>query len=229
MSGTGTCGSAYHLLSSRQADLAHHARRFAGDLSDLLNGTITHGVRISAAMTAAGTAVVGCGIKRTNLRSLPIRLRTRQPRTSLYLFVTYTLGLDEQDHRFLTATKSTYGLGTRETRRALRYDYERRASNEYPEAHLHLLGASERLAELVATGRPGRQPSRLHLPVGGRRFRPCLEDIIEFCIVEQLVEPRNDMWRENLNAKRDEFYRRQLKAAVRQDPETARSALEYRP
>ena len=37
------------------------------------------------------------------------------------------------------------------------------------------------------------------------------------------------MWKENLNAKRDEFYRSQLKVAVRQDPDTARSALEYRP
>lgn len=216
-------------MSAKQALLTNEARRFAGDLSELLNGTITQGIRISAAMLPAGAAVVGYGVTKNNLKSSPIELRTQQPRTSLYLFVTYTLDLNEQDDRFLTVTKSTYGLGASQTERAFRYDYERGPSNEYPEAYLHILGASERLAELVATGRPGRQPSRLHLPVGGRRFRPCLEDIIEFCIVEQLVEPRNDMWRENLNAKRDGFYRRQLKAAVRQDPDTARSALEYRP
>lgn len=180
-------------------------------------------------MLPSGTAVVGYRVTKSNLKSSPIGLRTRQPRTSLYLFVTYTLDLSEQNHRFLTVTKSTYGLGTRETQRAFRYDYEREASNEYPNAHLHILGESERLTELAKAGQRGRDPSRLHLPVGGRRFRPCLEDIIEFCIVEQLVEPQHDRWKESLNAQRDRFYRRQLKAAVRQDPGTARSALEHRP
>lgn len=180
-------------MSSKQAEIANEARRFAGDLSDLLNGTITEGIRISAAMRPTGTAVVGYGITSNNLKSSPIGLRTPQPRTSLYLFLTYTLDLNEQDHRFMTVTKSTYGLGTRETQWAFRYDYERKASNAYPDAHLHILGESERLAELTSIGRPGRHPPRLHLPVGGRRFRPCLEDIIEFCIVEQLVEPQHDM------------------------------------
>ena len=212
-------------MSSRQAELAGEARRFAGDLSHLLNGTITQGTRISAAMLPTGTAVVGYGITRNNLKSSPIPLTTRQPRTSLYLFVTYTLALSEQDPRFLTVTKSTYGLGTTKTEKAFRYDYERNPTNRYPEAHLHILGESERLSDLVGTGRPGRHPSRLHLPVGGRRFRPCLEDIIEFCIVERLVKPHHDSWEDNLEAARAQFYRRQLKAAVRQDTEAARSAL----
>ena len=180
-------------------------------------------------MLPKGTAVLGRGITKANLKSSPIELRTRQPRTSLYLFVTYTLDLSERDDRFLTVTKSTYGLGTSETEWAFRYDYVRNPSNKYPEAHLQILGESERLADLMSTGRPGRPPSRLHLPVGSRRFRPCLEDIIEFCIVEQLVEPRHDKWEEKLNSQRDQFYRRQLKAAVRQDPDTARSALEHGP
>jgi len=180
-------------------------------------------------MLPTGIAVVGYRITKNNLKSSPIELRTRQPRTSLYLFVTYTLGLSEHDHRSLTVTRSTYGLGTSETRWAFRYDYVRSASNEYPDAHLHILGESERLSDLVRAGHRDRDSSRLHLPVGGRRFRPCLEDVIELCIVEQLVEPQHDMWKENLNAQRDRFYRRQLKAAVRQDPDTARSVLEYRP
>ena len=194
-------------------------------MSDLLNGTITHGIRISAAMRCDGKAVVGYGITSRRWEASPIELRTRQPRTSLYLFVAYTLGLGEQDDRFLTVTKSTYSLGTSESESAFRYDYERNPSNDYPEAHLQILGKSERLSDLVSTGQPGRDPSRLHLPVGGRRFRPCLEDIIEFCIVERLVKPQHDDWKHNLEARRDQFYRKQLKAAVRQDPETARCAL----
>ena len=75
--------------------------------------------------------------------------------------------------------------------------------------------------------REDRQSSRLHLPVGGRRFRPCLEDIIEFCIVERLVKPRHETWRDMLDVKRNQFYRRQLQAAVRQDPQAAVGALKH--
>ena len=178
-------------------------------------------------MTRAGTALVGYRVTRKNLVSSAIELRTRQPRTSLYLYVAYALDLDERDGRFLTVTKSTYGLGTAETESAIRYDYERNSSNTYPEAHLHIHGCSEALDCLVRVGRRDRKPSKLHLPVGGRRFRPCLEDIIEFCIVEKLVEPEQENWKEVLNAHRDEFYRKQLKSAVRGDPQAAVSALRH--
>ena len=83
---------------------------------------------------------MGYGITRKNLVASPIELSTRQPRTSLYLFLAYRLDLDERDGRFLTVTKSTYGLGTGEERTSVRYDYVRNPSNEYPEAHLHILG-----------------------------------------------------------------------------------------
>ena len=216
-------------MSTRHSVLADEARYFADDLSALLNGTVTRRIRISAALRSDGRAFVGYGITKRCWEALPIELQTPQTRTSLYLFVAYTLHLNEQNHQFMTVTKSTYSIGTSATESAFRYDYVSNASNEYPDAHLHILGESERLAALVRAGRRERDPSRLHLPVGGRRFRPCLEDIIEFCIVEQLVEPQHDMWEEKLNAHRDRFYRRQLKAAVRQYPATARSVLEHRP
>ena len=180
---------------------------------------------MSAGMRSTGTALVGYRVTPQSMVSSSIELRTRQPRTSLYLYVAYTLDLDEQDGRFLTVTRSTYGLGTGETESNIRYDYERRPSNEYPEAHLHVHGYSEALAGLVKAGWGDRPSSRLHLPVGGRRFRPCLEDIIEFCIVEKLVEPQRKNWKEVLDDHRDEFYRKQLKTVVRRDPQAAISVL----
>jgi hypothetical protein len=65
----------------------------------------------------------------------------------------------------------------------------------------------------------------LHLPVGGRRFRPSLEDVIEFLIVERIASPR-DGWEAALNASRDAFLERQLRAAVRRKPESAVAQLE---
>jgi hypothetical protein len=85
----------------------------------------------------------------------------------------------------------------------------------YPEAHLQVNGASKPLAEWSGTPNT-RELSRLHLPVGGRRFRPALEDVIEFLITEKLAEPRAG-WREVLDQRRREWERIQLKAAVRND------------
>ena len=95
----------------------------------------------------------------------------------------------------------------------------------YGEAHLQIRGECSSLAELAGVSSVDRRFSKLHLPVGGRRFRPCLEDIIEFCIVEGLVLPHNPSWKEVVDAKRERFYLRQLKAAVRRHPEEAAFAL----
>ena len=73
-------------------------------------------------------------------------------------------------------------------------------------------------------GHEWRRPVDLHLPVGGRRFRPSLEDLIEFCILEDLVTPRRD-WQDELNASRDRFRIQQLKAAVRRNPDEAADVL----
>lgn len=70
-----------------------------------------------------------------------------------------------------------------------------------------------------------RELHRFHLPVGGRRFRPSVEDVIEFLAVEGLVEARPG-WQDVVEVERAEFHRVQLLAAIRRDPETARQALD---
>jgi hypothetical protein len=64
----------------------------------------------------------------------------------------------------------------------------------------------------------------LHFPVGVRRHRPALEDVIEFLTAEKLAKPR-DGWEKVLYASRDDFRRRQLRAAIRRDVATARQAV----
>jgi hypothetical protein len=94
------------------------------------------------------------------------------------------------------------------------------------EAHLQICASSEawRKAGKRLDGRE-RLLERLHLPVGGRRFRPTLEDLIEFLIVEKLAEPQDD-WESAIEASRSRFREKQLKAAIRQQPEIAIAELE---
>lgn len=85
-------------------------------------------------------------------------------------------------------------------------------------------GNSPDLDELFGrAGRSGRL-GELHFPVGGKRFRPSLEEIVEFLVVEGLTEGRRG-WAEAVEEYRAWSHRVELKGAVRRDPEAAREAL----
>jgi hypothetical protein len=55
---------------------------------------------------------------------------------------------------------------------------------------------------------------QLHLPVGGRRFRPTLEDIVEFLVLEGICDERPG-WENAVQEHRMRWRENQLKAAVR--------------
>ena len=194
-------------------------------------------------MSPKGRAVVGYRVSKQNFTPAHIPLKTQQAGTSLLLFVAYTLDL-QTEKGSLTVRNSAFRLqksdedggqaahdsspsgGGKGVGAALRYDYVRDPTHRYPEAHLQIDGECAVLADLVQmSGKPDRPSSKLHLPVGGRRFRPCLEDIIEFCLEEGIVVPTNPDWKKVVGDQREGFYRRQLKAAVRQSPLVAASAL----
>jgi hypothetical protein len=66
-----------------------------------------------------------------------------------------------------------------------RYDFERDKGDGFPESHLHVYGETTAIrAAAVETAAADKQLGDLHFPLGGRRFRPSLEDLIEFLIVE---------------------------------------------
>lgn len=65
----------------------------------------------------------------------------------------------------------------------------------------------------------------IHFPLAGARFRPCLEDVIELLINEFGVNAQPG-WQNAIRCGRIAWRHIQLAAAVRDDPETARSALQ---
>jgi hypothetical protein len=66
--------------------------------------------------------------------------------------------------------------------------------------------------------------SKLHFPVGGERFRPCLEDVVQFLIEECGVDRRR-RWRAAVDAGREEWRRLQFRTAVRDLQEDAAEVL----
>lgn len=121
-----------------------------------------------------------------------------------------------------------------------RYDFEAHpGSAAIPTAHLNIYGHRDDLLHAMYVSNKSRsRPANkkdldptsprglhmLHFPVGGPRFRPCLEDILEFIIREFGIDTAPG-WQEAINAGRAEWRRIQLASAVQDDPEIARQTL----
>lgn len=83
-----------------------------------------------------------------------------------------------------------------------------------------LLGQAHRLGRV---SHPHRL-SKLHIPVGGERFRPGLEDVLEFLVRDCGVDCQPG-WQPVVADSRQVWRRRQLRAAVRDLQEDAADAL----
>ncbi|MFD3310265.1 hypothetical protein [Streptomyces sp. NPDC058694] len=197
--------------------------RFANEIKGLLNGTITNHVQIKAVALSKGDDrlfILGNRLDKT-MTAERFQLKPRASKAELWMDVSFQLRLDaEREH--LMVHKSFFGVfGCKEAKKGLfHYDYERDKADGYPDAHLQIEAASELFATLNDPKcDPGRSLAQLHFPVGGKRFRPCLEDVIEFLAVERLVEAR-DGYEKLLEVGRERFRKNQLRAAMRRDPDT---------
>jgi hypothetical protein len=157
----------------------------------------------------------------------------------LRLRLTYRCAWDHTGH-FLavrSSTMSVFADGTAEP--LFRYDYDESTDGRVPVAHLNVHGHRDELVfAMLASGRRlrgrpraasvrrGRVPrvSTLHFPLGGHRFRPALEDVLEMLVREFGLDAR-DGWEAAIRAGRKRWRGIQLRAAVRDDPAAATAAL----
>jgi len=93
-------------------------------------------------------------------------------------------------------------------------------------AHLQVHAESRVLGQIwgIRQARNPRSLQDLHLPVGGFRYRPCLEDFIEFLIEEELV-PGKAGWKPAIERTRTEYHRTQLSALISKNLDVARAAI----
>ncbi|WNI19239.1 hypothetical protein [Actinacidiphila sp. ITFR-21] len=201
------------------------AHGFAAEIQTLLTQTVCGHAQVRAAVmppTPAGRAfVVGHQVSKANVipYRLPLRTGTKAPR--LWLDVSFRLQMDAEE-QYLTVRSSFFGVfPTEDGKDALfHYDYERDKRDNYPDAHLQVAGQDTAMQALL----PGKPAIKLHFPVGGKRFRPCLEDVIEFLIREGLAEgkPGHEAV---LEAGREGFRIKQLRAAMRRSPEVVQEFI----
>jgi hypothetical protein len=91
-----------------------------------------------------------------------------------------------------------------------------------PHSHIQVHGERGALAHLLSqTGHPRpHNMSALHLPTGGPRFRPNLEDVVQFLVSDCKFDALPS-WRSAVDRQRAEWRRVQTRSACRALPEEA--------
>jgi hypothetical protein len=212
-------------VSKIKDSLAGQTRQFADDLQILLGQTVCDFAKVDGRILSGGNqAIVGTNLQ--DLGSRPIRIRSSAD-VPLWIDVVAYLMLDEDESRFLTVRSSVCGLSVGDPAESvLHYDFERNKAR-YTEAHLQVNGRHQALERMLS--QLGRKEvdalAKIHLPVGGRRFRPALEDVLECLVDEGLAIPKTG-WREVLDTSRRDYRRKQISAVVRRNPGTAIRELE---
>ncbi|WP_419845152.1 hypothetical protein [Candidatus Poriferisocius sp.] len=151
-----------------------------------------------------------------------------QPR--LMLKIEFRVSLDSQAEH-LAVQQSTFGLWVRPDpqrgpRPVFRIEYDREATSK-PLAHIHLHAESVELGWIYGTaGLPLPRMQEIHFPVGGRRFRPTVEEFLGFLNREKLFTDWRPGWNAILNSSLDAWNKRQAQATVRNNPEAAIEQLE---
>jgi hypothetical protein len=96
-----------------------------------------------------------------------------------------------------------------------------------PHSHIQVHGERGALSHLLSnSGRAEpHNMAALHLPTGGARFRPVLEDVVQFLITDCQFDSL-PTWKDAVLRARAEWRRIQTRAACRALPEEAAAALE---
>jgi hypothetical protein len=216
------------------------ADQFAQDLAATLNGVLDRVPAITAELMSGRNPRLSVAPR--DLED-PLRPNATIP---LYIGGKHRLSLRvemfcgwDSTVEYLTVDESKIALELAGSRAQplFRFEYDRRVPDTVAAAHIqvhahrdeivYLMGLPTRARARQRAAR-GTMPilSELHIPVGGHRFRPCVEDVLEFAINEFGVETR-DGWRAVLRKGRVDWRRKQVATVVRDSPnEAARSLAE---
>jgi hypothetical protein len=213
--------------------LAEEAKSFATRIERLLNGTVTSDAAVTVLTSAPDVAIVVAGLASTvpeaNRTYVPLSTSssaTTREEAKLWLKAFFSVRLDDEGEH-LAVAKSGFGLCVNRSNGLcpIRLEYDRDKTAKAP-AHVQIHGESAGLGwAFAAAGAPMKRLEDLHIPVGHRRFRPTLEDFIEFLHQEGLLTDLHSGWRAVRETSRGDWEGRQLRAAVRRNPEPAAEQL----
>lgn len=200
---------------STAPSLEDQSLEFAQELAGVLGAVLPDAPNVRAQVTDVRTVVrpespVPLSVNGERLGSLDVHLRC------------------VLDHRgeWLAVESSTFKISLDADRTPLiRIEYIREM-NTRPSAHLQLHAQRGALSHLLSKAghNAPHEMSELHFPLGGARYRPCLEDVLQFLIVECKVDCTAG-WETVLNDGRARWRRKQARAVARDFPVEAAETL----
>lgn len=185
--------------------LQEQAESFATELTLLLQRTLPKAPAAVAKVTGNRVLVQPSGPVRLFVGGHPLA----------ELDVSLRCQLDSRG-TWLAIEDSNYGLRAIADRApVLRFHYVREKQRP-PAAHLHVHAHRGALSHLLSQSGHAEPHdiSALHIPLGGSRFRPCLEDVVQF-LIEECGFDRLDSWREAVKEGRADWRKKQLRAVIR--------------
>ncbi|MGH3783181.1 MAG: hypothetical protein ACRDRO_21785 [Pseudonocardiaceae bacterium] len=174
-------------------------------------------------VTASGLAfAVELGTAETEkAQTIPL---LREGSKAAELFVQFLLVADSAG-RYPAVDKSTFELRI-DRLPLLRLEFNREMHTA-PSSHWHVHVERAALTGLLVRNDPDHSGElyKLHLPVGGARMRPCLEDMLQLLIQEFCFDSKQGA-HQAIEDGRIRWRHRQLAAMVRDDPEEAVRVLQ---
>ncbi|MDY5148881.1 hypothetical protein DDD64_07470 [Actinotignum sanguinis] len=158
----------------------------------------------------------------------------------LFIRFDYEVFLDSETGS-LTVNESTFSVirGAKNSEPLVRWDYIRSPHSNIPCAHVQVHAHRDEWTHALLLGGKNSRRSRrrikneartpriadVHFPVGGRRFRPCLEEILLF-VIDEFGAQCTQQARATLEQGMREWEEIQLKAVVRDNRASVLQALE---
>lgn len=209
-------------------DLDQRAATFAQEVQDTLFGVLPGDFQI-VSISHGGRYVVRPAGDEPAKQHIPLYVDGEKLAT---LGVQNYLGLDSSG-AFLKTWRSKIAVHSTLDRTPLvRQEFDAEISENAPLAHWHVHADRGSLSHLLGRahavrGDVVRKPhdmSSLHFPVGGERFRPCLEDVLEFLVREFGIDSKPG-WDGAIKAGRARWRRMQLRSTVRDLQDEAAEVL----
>ena len=212
--------------------LTDEASSFSARLAETLEGVLgaAHEVRV--------TVVDGrVSVRPADLDGIPLQAEVDE---EVFLRLKFKFSCTWDGHRkFLAVQDSEFHvLSEWDDDPLFRYEFVKEPTGDIPVAHVQI--HAHRDATAYAMGYPGSGSRRarrrlkgsdkiphlsnLHFPLGGARFRPALEDILEM-LIEEFGVQATEGWRRVVGDGREDWRILQLKSAVRDDLESAAQVL----
>jgi hypothetical protein len=221
--------------------LEAEAQRFAAELTATVRGVVGYHVEAFRARALDHPTADRVSVHQEPRTGIPL---TVDGAPLLTLTAEYRCIWDSRQLFLAVETSAikVYAGAKADSEPLFRYEYMRSPGADLPGAHIQIHGhrdtltyvmtrsgtatrRGQRLAGRVAQGtRVPRMPD-LHFPVGGSRFRPSLEDVLDM-LVRELGVDQQPGWRDALASGRERWRRMQTAAAVRDAPRDAIAVLE---